>query len=181
MFSGAAEFFRTVELRKDLSPAKPLTSARRISDEDRPRGEEDAGFPIAPAEPEASPEPGDTEFFQDRLDLSLSALQAMLTGGAAVFPAYGRPPVQAAAEVEPALAAYRRASETRTAEMAEMPAMPADLQPAADAGHEIFYMLAALEQAGVGGITVLDGQTVYAALRQQCMALGVPLNPPRSW
>ena len=205
MFSGAGEFFRPVELRKDLPPIAYTQPVSKAGDED-PREREEfhrrlsditdetaiSGTDAAPAD--------DNLFGDDFIELSLPALQAMLTGDKTAH-AYGRPPVQASPDVEPAFAAYRRAADVApdlaggaaaaatggdsAAVVVPMHQPPGDEwkaaaahHPDADAGSTIFYMLAALENAGVPSVTVKDRQTIYAALRRRCLDLGIPIEPP---
>lgn len=182
MFSGAGEFFRPVELRRDLPPLSSAQPVGKTGDENR-RDQDAFRRALMPAD-DVSLQSGDVPadaaaFGPDFIELSLTALQAMLSGGKTAH-AYGRPPVQAAPQTEPALAAYRRAADISP----HVDAQPdqwraaAAHHPAADAGSEIFYMLAALEKAGIGSITVNDGQTIYAALRLRCLETGLPLDAP---
>lgn len=201
MFSGAGEFFRPVELRKDLPPIAYAQPVPKTGDDDPREREEfqrrlsDIVDETAISGADTAPEPaGDDLFGDDFIELSLPALHAMLTGDKTVH-AYGRPPVQAAPSAEPALAAYRRAADAApdtaraigadSAAIIPMPPAPGDEwqaaaahHPDADAGSTIFYMLAALENAGVGNVTVKDRQTIYAALRRKCLDLGIPAEPP---
>ena len=205
MFSGAGEFFRPVELRKDLPPIAHAQPAPKTGDDDPRKREEfqrrlsdivdETAISGADAVPDA---PAEDLFGDDFIELSLPALHAMLTGDKTAH-AYGRPPVQASPAAEPALAAYRRAADAAPdtpapdaaaahmggADIVPMPAVPNDewraaaaQDPTADAGSAIFYMLAALEKAGVPSVTVKDRQTIYTALRRRCADLGVPMTPP---
>lgn len=204
MFSGAGEFFRPVELRRDLPPIAQPQPVKKTGDED-PREREAFQRRLSDIVDEAdlSATDGDTAgagedvpFGEDFIELSLMALQATLAGDKTAH-AYGRPPVQAAPDIEPALAAYRRAATTVQVQ-ADAPDDGASVtrlagarpetndewraaaahHPDADAGSEIFYMLAALERAGVTSVTVKDRQTIYAALRRRCLDLAIPLAPP---
>ncbi len=205
MFSGAGEFFRPVELRKDLPPIAQPQPAKKTGEENhRERG----AFPrrlsdivdeadLSQPDDDLSALSQEPSFGEDFIELSLMALQATLAGDKTVY-AYGRPPVQAAPDIEPALAAYRRAADIAQP-LLELPREGAGVlstlsgtkpevndewraaaahHPDADAGSEIFYMLAALERAGVTSVTVKDRQTIYAALRRRCLDLQIPLAPP---
>lgn len=182
MFSGAGEFFRPVELRRDLPPLSSAQPVGRTGDENR-RDQEEFRRLTMPEDNVSVQSEGaaasEVPFGQDFIELSLPALQAMLSGGKTAH-AYGRPPVQAAPQAEPALAAYRRAADTSPPinTQPDQWRAAAAHHPQADAGGEIFYMLAALEKAGVGSVTVNDGQTIYAALRRYCQDTGVPLDAP---
>ncbi|MDP2205875.1 MAG: hypothetical protein Q8K65_06155, partial [Alphaproteobacteria bacterium] len=83
-----------------------------------------------------------------------------------------------------AFGAYQRAA---SALPSTVPPQGTESSGARDAGGDIFYMLAALEKAGVQAVTVAGGQTIYAVLRAQCrahdIALAVPAAPPdnTSW
>ncbi|HRJ67914.1 MAG TPA: hypothetical protein PLW48_12325, partial [Alphaproteobacteria bacterium] len=46
------------------------------------------------------------------------------------------------------------------------------------AGADIFYMLAALENAGVQALRVDEGDTIYSALRMACRARDIALAAP---
>ncbi len=201
MFSGAGEFFRPVELRKDLPPVSHAQPVKKTGDDD-PREREEfqrrlsdiADETVISGDAAAPSDAGDNLFGDDFIELSLPALQAMLSGDRTAH-AYGRPPVQASPGVEPALAAYRRAADAAQgsaggaapdgiAANAPLPAPSGDAwktapahYPDADAGSAIFYMLAALENAGVSSVTVKDRETIYAVLRRRCLDLGLPIDP----
>lgn len=189
MFSGAGEFFRPVELRKDLPPiayTQPVSKTGDDDPRDRPEFQRKLSdivdeTAISGAD-DARAGADDNLFGDDFIELSLHALHALLTGDK-IAHAYGRPPVQAAPAAEPALAAYRRAADAARAPgtggaQDDAWKVAAAGHAAADAGSEIFNMLAALETAGVPNVTVKDGQTIYDALRRRCLDLGIPLEPP---
>lgn len=204
MFAGAGDFFRPVELRKDVSPAAAIRPAARSGDEpqknkgDEPHQDKDdslaaefsdgyqgadttAGYPVITEE----------GFSGDALELSIAALFVLLTGGAqGAAVAVKQPPAQpgfgadAAAPVpapaQQAFDAYHRAAAALKPMAAALPKPPAPVATAGtpDAGTEIFHMLAALEKAGVRSLSVTGGETIYAALRAQCRRLDISLALP---
>lgn len=173
MFAGAGDFFRPVDLRKEVSPAsavKPLSSGGEYLQKHKSTAPQDESAEDAVQSADA-PE----EFSDDAISLSLPALFMMLTG-APPSPLQAESPEKAGALACNALGAYQRAAEI----------LPAAPTPTASGdtgvGTEIFQMLAALEKSGVAAVTVRSGQTIYEALRAQCrvhdIALAVPSAGP---
>lgn len=211
MFAGAGDFFRPVDLRKEVSPSAPIRPVSRSGDEpqkhsgDEPQkfsleGQQDSGAGHAAADDAAN------VFIGDAVELSIAALFVMLAGcapprtgntfapprtGDALVPAqtdspYVPPQTPRTVPLVPVMQDTHRAFDAYQRAVSALP--PDALLHATDhhgaqgAGGEIFYMLAALEKAGVQAVNVAGGQTIYAALRAQCrahdIALAVPVSAP---
>jgi len=182
MFAGAGDFFRPVTLRRDISPAAGVPAAARSGEEQgKPSFFYPAPHPL-PVESDMPPAAADTP--PDSLELTIAALHALLTGRAPE-------PSASAAEtpVPAALLAYQRAAaaapspagpvgEGMRTELSERArTAPAALAGSA-AGADIFYMLAALETAGVAAVHVEGGGTIYDALRRECLRRNIALAAP---
>lgn len=211
MFAGAGDFFRPVDLRKEVSPAAVIRPTSRSGDEpqkhntDEPQkfsleGPQDSGIGHTTAYDAAD------IFAGDAVELSIAALFVILAGCAPpraentfapprieniIAPAQADSPydtqqTSGAAPLVPVMPDTHRAFDAYQRALSALPptALPhtVDARGGQDAGGEIFYMLAALEKAGVQAVNVASGQTIYAALRAQCrahdIALAVPAPPP---
>jgi len=192
MFAGAGDFFRPVDPRKEVSPAAVIRPASRSGDEPQKRnsdepqkhaGDASQKFSIDGSQDSSGEVAADeTEdcFSGDAVELSIAALFVMLAGRSPPRAEDSPVPPQQAPrdeETHRAFDAYQRA-------VSALPstALPprTDITRVQDAGGEIFYMLAALEKAGVQAVTVAGGQTIYAALRRQCRAHDIALAVPAS-
>lgn len=173
MFAGAGDFFRPVDLRKEVSPAaaiKPVSSGGEEFQKNKSGTPQKDDGEAGAADGGLAPD----GFSDDAISLSLPALFMMLTGAP---PSAQQPetPDKTDAGVRGALGAYHRASEILPG---APPPHPARGGEATGAGAEIFQMLAALEKAGVAAVTVRSGQTIYDALRAQCRAHDIALAVP---
>jgi hypothetical protein len=179
MFSGAGDFFRPVDLRKEVSPAavvKPVSSGgeefQKHTSGTPQKDDGEAGAPDGGLAPDG--------FSDDAISLSLPALFMMLTGAppSALQP---ETPDKTDAGLRGALGAYHRAAETLPGAPPPHPAsgdLRTERGAAMGPGAEIFQMLAALEKAGVAAVNVRGGQTIYDALRAQCRAYDIALAVP---
>lgn len=168
MFAGAGDFFRPVMLRSDVAPVQGPAGAGAAGDgghdfrslfgpPPRARADEESGAPRQEEE-------------NDSIEMTLAALQALLTGSLAPAPAAPAP--------SGALGAYLRAAEAAPAPASPAPETSLAVPEQGGAGEEIFYMLAALEKAGQHTLVAQSGETLYDALRARCRALDIPLPPP---
>jgi hypothetical protein len=170
MFAGAGDFFKPLDPRKELSAIAAVRPAPRTGEDGRGK----SGGGSAPETPDDFSADGAAGAGSrgDDISLSIAALFVLLTGRA---PRSSFTCAEAAHDpaAHRALDAYHRAGEA-------LPPRPdmAPPQPALDAGGDIFYMLAALEKAGVTALSVSDGQTIYDALRARCRRLNITLAAP---
>ena len=168
MFAGAGDFFRPVMLRSDVAPVQGPAGAGAAGD----GGHDFRSLFGPPPRPGAAEEnPGGFSQDNDSIELTLAALQALLTGSPAPSPA-------AAPAPSGALGAYLRAAEAAPAPASPAPETSLAVPEQGGAGEEIFYMLAALEKAGQHTLVAQSGETLYDALRARCRALDIPLPPP---
>lgn len=191
MFAGAGEFFRPVALRREISPASAVPASARSGEEQGKPSFAQSFSPPAPPPPEPLADASDTAA-PDSLELTIAALHAMLTGRAPDTTDAGAVPPDTPSVNAAGLAAYQRAAaaaprasgplgEGMRTELAERargapPAAARDTDGAA--GADIFYMLAALENAGVQSLRVGEGDTIYSALRMACRARDIALAAP---
>lgn len=184
MFAGTGDFFRPVNLRRDIAPAAGVPAAAR-SGEEQGKPPFAAPPPVPADDAPAEPPAADATFAPDSLELTVAALQSLLSGRVPDEPAAATP----AAAVPAALLAYQRAAaaaplpvgpvgEGMRTELSERARSAPAAATESAAGADIFYMLAALEKAGVRSIRVAEGYTIYDALRQQCRALDIALAAP---
>ncbi|MFN7114970.1 MAG: hypothetical protein ACK4PK_11505 [Alphaproteobacteria bacterium] len=188
MFAGAGDFFRPVDPRKEISPSSPIRPVSRSGDEPQKRsGDElkDTDHTGQDSAAENFPEGISADSFSgDAVELSIAALFVLLAGQTPPQRDNNPPPFQTpdtglpapfVQETHRAFDAYQRAASALPPAAAPHRSAQTGGQ---DAGGEIFYMLAALEKAGVQALTVAGGQTIYAALRAQCRAHDIALAVP---
>lgn len=191
MFAGAGEFFRPVALRREISPASAVPATARSGEEQgKPSFAQSFTPPVPP--PEEPPAAASDGAAPDSLELTIAALHAMLTGRAPESTDAGALPPDTPSVNAAGLAAYQRAAaaaprasgplgEGMRTELAERArAVPPSAAGGTDgaAGADIFYMLAALENAGVQAVRVGEGDTIYSALRMACRARDIALAAP---
>lgn len=191
MFAGAGEFFRPVALRREISPASAVPASARSGEEQGKPSFAQTFTPPADA-PEEQPAAAPDTAAPDSLELTIAALHAMLTGRAPENTDAGAMPPDTPSVNAAGLAAYQRAAaaaprasgplgEGMRTELAERSrAAPSAAAGSVDgaAGADIFYMLAALENAGVQSLRVDAGDTIYSALRMACRARDIALAAP---
>lgn len=107
MFAGTGDFFRPVDLRKEVSPAAAIKPPARAGDDAR---EHYGAFSAAPDAAEtALPIAASAADAGDAIELSLAALLVMLTGRKADIPPADMPAPDAADDRAQAAHAYSRA------------------------------------------------------------------------